>query len=102
MLFQTVLSISILFLGIGDPAATHAFIPAPSHARQPAGKSPSVSRPKAGGTESSSQTLFDDFNYSNYEQLTKHGWIIRTAAGWPGVPGAIWGNKGVSFLVDQD
>src|SRR5437588_11710881 len=50
----------------------------------------------------SSQTLFDDFNYSNYRQLAKHGWIIRTAAGWPGVPGAIWGNQGVSFPADLD
>jgi hypothetical protein len=34
--------------------------------------------------------------------MAKHGWIIRTAAGWPGVPGATWGNQGVSFPVDQD
>ncbi len=50
----------------------------------------------------SSQTLFDDFNYSSYSKLAKHGWIIRTAAGWPGVPGAIWGTRGVSFPADQD
>jgi hypothetical protein len=50
----------------------------------------------------SSQTLFDDFSYSNYGQLAKHGWIIRTAPGWPGIPGAAWGNKGVSFPADQD
>jgi hypothetical protein len=50
----------------------------------------------------SSQTLFDDFSYSNYKQLARHGWIIRTAPGWPGVPGAIWGNTGVSFPSDQE
>ena len=50
----------------------------------------------------SSQILFDDFNYSTDRQLAKHGWIIRTAAGWPGIPGARWEKKGVSFLNDQD
>ena len=30
----------------------------------------------------------------------KHGWIIRTVAGWPGVPGATWWREGVSFLKD--
>lgn len=39
--------------------------------------------------------LFDDFTYANAEQLAKRGWIVRTAPGWPGVPGAKWGS--VSF-----
>ena len=34
--------------------------------------------------------------------MTKHGWIIRTVAGWPGVPGATWWSEGVSFLSDPD
>jgi len=38
-----------------------------------------------------SHMLFDDFTYATREQLTKHGWIVRGAAGWPGVPGAAWG-----------
>ena len=46
------------------------------------------------------QVLFDDFTYSNKNQLKKHGWIIRTAAGWPGVPGATWSEDGVSLLLD--
>lgn len=50
----------------------------------------------------SSETLFDDFNYSNYKQFAEHGWIVRTAVGWPGVPDATWGNKGVLFLPDQN
>jgi len=49
----------------------------------------------------SSQILFDDFSYSNDRQLARHGWIIRTAPGWPGIPGATWGKKGVSFLNDS-
>src|SRR5256885_267987 len=55
-----------------------------------------------GRTKATSQTLFDDFNYLNSKQLARHGWIIRTAAGWPGVPGAMWGNSGVSFPADPD
>ena len=41
--------------------------------------------------------LFDDFSYTNKEQLKKNGWIIRTEAGWPGVPGATWSENGVSL-----
>jgi hypothetical protein len=48
------------------------------------------------------QLLFDDFSYSNNKQLKKHGWIIRTAAGWPGVPGATWSEDGVSIIKDTD
>jgi hypothetical protein len=50
----------------------------------------------------STQLLFDDFSYSNLSQLKKHGWIIRTAAGWPGVPGATWSEGGVSLQADAD
>ena len=57
-------------------------------------------RPKP--TKSSTQLLFDDFSYSNKSQLKKHGWIIRTAAGWPGVPGATWSEGGVSLQADAD
>ena len=41
--------------------------------------------------------LFDDFSYTAKEQLKKNGWIIRTEAGWPGVPGATWSEDGVSL-----
>lgn len=41
--------------------------------------------------------LFDDFNYTNKQQLKKNGWIIRTEPGWPGVPGATWSEDGVSL-----
>lgn len=46
------------------------------------------------------QVLFDDFSYTNKNQLKKNGWIIRTEPGWPGVPGAIWSEDGVSLLPD--
>ena len=42
--------------------------------------------------------LFDDFSYANHAQLKKNGWILRTAPGWPGVPGATWSEKGISLL----
>ena len=50
--------------------------------------------------KSKAEVLFDDFSYTNQTELKKHGWIVRTAAGWPGVPGAIWSEHGVSFLKD--
>lgn len=52
--------------------------------------------------ESKREVLFDDFSYTNQKQLKKHGWIVRTAAGWPGVPGAVWSEHGVSFLKDPN
>ena len=50
--------------------------------------------------KSKPEVLFDDFSYTNQKELKKHGWIVRTAAGWPGVPGATWSENGVSFLKD--
>ena len=35
------------------------------------------------------QVMFDDFTYANKQQMKKNGWILRTEAGWPGVPGAV-------------
>jgi hypothetical protein len=41
--------------------------------------------------------LFDDFSYSDKQQMKKNGWILRTEPGWPGVPGATWSEDGVSL-----
>ncbi|HEY6802951.1 MAG TPA: glycoside hydrolase family 16 protein [Pyrinomonadaceae bacterium] len=46
------------------------------------------------------QVLFDDFTYSNRDQLKQNGWIIRTAPGWPGVPGARWSEETVLIVAD--
>jgi hypothetical protein len=46
--------------------------------------------------------FFDDFSYSHRDGLGKGGWIVRTAAGWPGVPGATWRPEGVTILDDPD
>jgi len=48
------------------------------------------------------QLLFDDFSYSNPKKLAPHGWIIRTADGWPGIPGAKWPTQNVSLLPDPE
>ena len=48
-------------------------------------------------TSARQPVMFDDFNYSNASELAEHGWIVRTAAGWPGVPGAAWGPGNVNF-----
>ena len=51
--------------------------------------------------ESAPQVLFDDFGYRDRRALMRHGWIVRSAAGWPGVPGATWWQEGVTFLKDE-
>src|SRR5499427_5136664 len=46
--------------------------------------------------------LFDDFSYSNKRQLKRHGWIVRTKPGWPGIPGATWSEDDVTIVKDPD
>ncbi len=102
MLIQTRLYVSLLLaIGGGSVASIIMLSPETSVAGQVGVEQRAVSRIRH-RARVSSQTLFDDFSYSNFRQLAKHGWIIRTAPGWPGVPGAIWGNKGVSFPADHD
>ena len=48
------------------------------------------------------QELFDDFSYINKRQLKRHGWILRTKPGWPGIPGATWSEEGVTIVKDPD
>jgi hypothetical protein len=69
-------------------------IPSPSTARQ----TPNTAASKT----SKPSILFDDFSYTNKDQLKKHGWILRKAPGWPGVPGATWSEDGVSIVLDPD
>jgi hypothetical protein len=44
--------------------------------------------------------LFEDFSYANTQQMKQNGWIIRTEPGWPGVPGALWWEDGVTLVKD--
>src|SRR2546421_7504433 len=101
MLGQTGVCLRVLLaIGSGVLAAL-SILTASSFAERLAAEQPAVSR-VSNRTRVASQTLFDDFNYLSSKQLARHGWIIRTAAGWPGVPGAMWGNSGVSFSADPD
>ncbi len=61
----------------------------PTKASSPAPKAPT-------------QILFDDFSYANTQQLKKHGWILRTVPGWPGIPGATWSETGISLVPDPN
>jgi hypothetical protein len=63
--------------------------------------SPTGETKAAQSAKASSQILFDDFSYADRKELASHGWIVRTAAGWPGVPGATWSPEGVTFLKDE-
>jgi hypothetical protein len=77
-----------------------------SSARQPASSLAEASNNRdvtsttVQSTKSKPEVPFDDFSYTNQKKLKKHGWIVRTAPGWPGVPGATWSEHGVSFLND--
>jgi hypothetical protein len=48
--------------------------------------------------------FFDDFNYDSTEDdaFVENGWIVRTADGWPGIPGAIWSAESVTVVDDPD
>ena len=59
-----------------------------------------LSSATAQNTRLPNQILFDDFSYTNQEQLKKNGWIVRTVDGWPGVPGAKWLDTNVTLLKD--
>ena len=56
----------------------------------------------ASGTKQPAPLLFDDFSYANKSDLKNNGWIVRTEAGWPGIPGATWWDEGVSILKDPN
>src|SRR5436305_9754639 len=100
MLFQTGIYLSLLLaLVAGRLDSTTTPTPARSPEPRLTIRERAVSQARR-RTKVISQTLFDDFNYPNSKLRAGHGWIIRTAAGWPGVPGAMWGNSGVSFRSD--
>lgn len=48
--------------------------------------------------------FFDDFNYAATDDdlFVERGWIVRTAEGWPGVPGATWSAEDVIIVEDPD
>ena len=48
------------------------------------------------------QILFDDFSYSDREEMSSNGWVVRSGSGWPGVTGALFRPENVSFLDYPD
>ena len=74
-----------------------------SSSQSPTSYSTSRQTPNTAPSKTSKPSiLFDDFSYTNKDQLKKHGWILRKAHGWPGVPGATWSEDGVSIVLDPD
>ena len=55
-------------------------------------------------SEAGKSLFFDDFNYTGTDttDFSDHGWIVRTADGWPGIPGAIWSKDSISIVADPD
>jgi hypothetical protein len=103
-LFVIVLCVVILARGGVNPPPALADTVAGT--RRPAAESPPAESASAApritrGRKSASQILFDDFSYRDRRALSRHGWIVRGAAGWPGVPGAKWWREGVTFLKDE-
>jgi hypothetical protein len=82
----------LMAMHCGDPAAT-AF--AGTTRKSGAVRKPPAAKP---GT----QILFDDFSYTDRAALTRSGWVVRTVAGWPGVPGASWKAENITLLKDPD
>jgi hypothetical protein len=48
------------------------------------------------------ETMFDDFSYATRAEMVANGWCLRTAPGWPGIPGATWRKEAISLLDDPD
>jgi hypothetical protein len=71
-------------------------------AEEPTPIPPPTRQSAAAGAPAAAGTLFDDFSYADQQSLINHGWIIRTAPGWPGVPNAVWAKNSVSFVADPD
>lgn len=88
---------TLLFLAIGSVDSTPALRVATDSGSLLSAISRTVPKPTK-----QAQVLFDDFSYANKQQLKKHDWIIRTEAGWPGVPGATWSEDGVSLVKDPN
>jgi hypothetical protein len=92
--------ITLLFLMMVVGLAIGSSAKQPTSARAEASNNRDVTLATTESVKSKPEVLFDDFSYTNRKELKKHGWIVRTAAGWPGVPGATWSEQGVSFLKD--
>src|SRR5436305_190165 len=99
VLFAAVLSL----VGVGGPAPVASASDATS-SRKPSDETTTPTREETSASSAQkksvekivpAQIMFDDFSYTDQKALMNHGWIVRTAPGWPGVPGAMWWREGV-------
>jgi hypothetical protein len=81
--------------GPAAPVAPTATLAAPTLAASPTVVPTPV--PPTATPEPQPPILFDDFRYDDQAALAANGWVVRTAPGWPGVPGATWWPEGISF-----
>jgi hypothetical protein len=44
------------------------------------------------------ELFFDDFSYADMADMGKAGWLLRSKAGHPGVPGGAWSPAGISLV----
>ncbi len=54
----------------------------------------------APASTASTAWFFDDFNYPDVAAMQESGWLLRSAAGHPGIPGARWAPEGVGLIDD--
>ncbi|HEX3557664.1 MAG TPA: glycoside hydrolase family 16 protein [Pyrinomonadaceae bacterium] len=94
-------AVSLAAVGSGGtaPAVSAADVASSRPSRDEA--TTGVARDLPAASKAAPQILFDDFSYTDQAELTGHGWIVRTTAGWPGVPGATWWREGVTFLKGE-
>jgi hypothetical protein len=96
------LFIVLFFIGVAGESASLKFGSKHTGSHRPIDDASPLPARTVSNAQQSSQLLFDDFNYSKHEEMIRHGWVIRSAPGWPGVPGATWGKDNVEFLKDPD
>jgi hypothetical protein len=101
MLPKTGIYLSLLLAMGGGSSIAGKSVGGPVRSGRPAAELPAVSLVRP-ARKAPSPILFDDFNYSNHAQMSRHGWIVRTAPGWPGVAGARWEKTSVIFLRDPE
>jgi len=53
-----------------------------------------------GGTQAPAGVFFDDFAYASPADLPQGGWLVRTAAGHPGLPGGRFGADALALVDD--
>jgi hypothetical protein len=56
--------------------------------------------PANASANAAAEVMFDDFTYTQADEMPLHGWCLRTKPGWPGIPGAHWGPQALNVVDD--